>query len=454
MPDTRDVSSHVLRPPEAVLEISNTLERQGFDTWCVGGAVRDALLGLPNSDWDIATTATPGEVRQLFRRTVPVGEAHGTIGVLDRANVMHEVTTFRRDVTTDGRHAEVVFGASLDEDLARRDFTINAIAYKPSTGVLHDPFGGRADLTRGMIRAVGDPEARMREDRLRALRGIRFAARFDFEIDPATWQAIVSSAAQLTRLSAERVSQEIEKTMEQVRRPARALRLWKESGALATLVPALAGIDDITVGSLDCLPVPSGQRADQRKWNRVSALFFGLGEKQAYAAAMALRFSTARAKWIAHLAESWERIGPVLPRGAMDATRASVTPADVDVRRWVSIVGRTQFADFWRIVAARWAAERASPRVDWLAPNSLFQSPPPAATVRSLHRRGLRIAYGNVPLEVGDLALDGNDLIQMGIPKGPKIREILNTMLDAVLSDPSVNTPERLRELIGAGRGG
>jgi tRNA nucleotidyltransferase (CCA-adding enzyme) len=427
MAGTAHVSSRVLRPPEAILEISDTLERHGFDTWCVGGAVRDAILGLPNSDWDIATTATPGEVRRLFRRTVPVGELHGTIGVLDRGNVMHEVTTFRRDVSTDGRHAEVAFGASLDEDLARRDFTINAIAFKPRTGVLHDPFGGQVDLAGRLIRAVGDPDARMKEDRLRALRGIRFAARFEFEIDPPTWNAITASAPFLTRLSPERVSQELEKTMDQVRRPARALRLWKDSGALATLVPALAGIDDITLGSLDCLPVPRGKRADQRKWNRVSALFWGLGEQAAFRAATALRFSTARAKWIAHLAGSWQQVS----RDFLDIT-------DIPLRRLVAVVGRTQFADFWRIAAARWTAARTTE----------------GATVRSVYRRGLRIAYGNVPLEVGDLALDGNDLIQMGIPKGPQIRQILNEMLDRVLEDPSQNDPELLGAWVRLRAGG
>lgn len=405
----------MLRPPTEVLEISDTLERHGFEAWAVGGAVRDALLGLPNSDWDIATTATPSDVRRIFRRTVPVGEAHGTIGVLDRANRMHEVTTFRRDVTTDGRHAEVAFGVSLDDDLARRDFTINAIAYQARTGTIWDPFHGQADLRHHLVRAVGNPEARMREDRLRALRGIRFAARFDFEIEPATWQAIVESAPYLGRLSAERVSQEIEKTMEQVRRPARALRLWKESGALATLVPALAEIDEVTLASLDCLPVPRGKRADQRKWNRVSALFFGMSGKEAYRAAMALRFSTARAKWIAHLAESW----------AQNADSVS------QIRRLVSSVGRTQFADYWRIVAARQAAVGQDRRIG-----------------REIYKAGLRVAYSNVPLEIGDLALNGDDLIQIGVPKGPQIREILTTMLDAVLENPTLNTRDHLRELL------
>ena len=144
---------------------------------------------------------------------------------------MHEVTTFRRDVKTDGRHAEVEFGASLDDDLARRDFTINAIAYSPTLDEIRDPFGGRRDLARTVVRAVGDPDARMREDRLRALRAIRFAARFGFTIDPATRRAIEASAPHLGRLSPERVKQELDKTMEQVRRPSGALRIWQRHGA-------------------------------------------------------------------------------------------------------------------------------------------------------------------------------------------------------------------------------
>src|SRR4051812_8075984 len=176
-----------LHPPEPVLEIAERLEGAGFEAWCVGGAVRDALLGHPHLDWDLATSAKPEEVRKLFghRRTIPIGIDFGTVGVLDRDGKMHEVTTFRRDVQTDGRHAVVEFGVSLEDDLARRDFTINAIAYSPRRDELRDPFNGRADLASKTLRAVGDADTRMREDRLRALRAIRFAARFDFTIDAA-----------------------------------------------------------------------------------------------------------------------------------------------------------------------------------------------------------------------------------------------------------------------------
>src|SRR6202140_4807967 len=144
-----------LDPPETVRSIAKRLEGAGFETRCVGGAVRDALLGHPHLDWDLATAAKPPEVRKLFKRTVPIGVEFGTIGVLDHDNVMHEVTTFRKDVMTDGRHAVVEFGASLDDDLARRDYTINAIAYSPSKRMLYDPFEGRADLARRVVRAEG-----------------------------------------------------------------------------------------------------------------------------------------------------------------------------------------------------------------------------------------------------------------------------------------------------------
>src|SRR6476661_3284223 len=240
---------HNLKPTRSVLDIARRLEAAGFEAWCVGGAIRDALLGGHPLDWDLATTATPKQVIDLFgrRRTIPVGIEFGTVSVLDEEGVAHEITTFRRDVKTDGRHAEVEFGVSLDDDLARRDFTINAIAYRPKTQELRDPFDGQGDIERRLVRAVGDAEQRMREDRLRALRAIRFASRYHFGIEPATLAAIESSAPFLTRLSAERVQQEIVKTMEQVERPSAAFRVWRDTGALAALVPTLATLDDIAL---------------------------------------------------------------------------------------------------------------------------------------------------------------------------------------------------------------
>jgi tRNA nucleotidyltransferase (CCA-adding enzyme) len=271
-----------LKPPGAVHRIAQRLEDAGHETWCVGGAVRDALLGYRHLDWDLATAATPKQVRKLFPRTVPVGIDFGTIGVLDDAGIMHEVTTFRRDVRTDGRHAVVEFGASLEDDLARRDFTINAIAWSPTRRELADPFGGRQDLARRMIRAVGEPDERMREDRLRALRGIRFAARLGFTIAPETWEAIARSAPHLGRLSAERVKQELEKTMEQVERPSEALEMWRRSGALGTLIPVLEHTAASTFASLDALTKPrGGPRNDERRVLLITAAFLDLPHDEA-----------------------------------------------------------------------------------------------------------------------------------------------------------------------------
>src|SRR5688572_4577675 len=160
---------HPLELPPEIIEIADTLERAGFEAWCVGGALRDALLGGHRDDVDLATNARPEDVQRIFPKTIPVGLKFGTVGVLDRRRQMHEVTTFRRDVTTDGRHAVVEYGATLEEDLARRDFTINAMAYRPRDALWRDPFGGALDLTAKVVRAVGVPEERFREDYLRIL---------------------------------------------------------------------------------------------------------------------------------------------------------------------------------------------------------------------------------------------------------------------------------------------
>jgi len=224
--------------PDDVLRIARTLEDAGYEAWCVGGAIRDTLLGEPNTDFDVATAATPEVVQRLFKHTVPVGERFGTVAVRT-AQRYHEVTTFRRDVETDGRHAVVQFGASLEEDLARRDFTINAIAFHPLKHEWRDPFHGRADLERRLIRAVGDPTARFREDYLRILRGIRFVARFDFKTEPLTWTAAVEAVPGLANLSAERVREEWFKGLRTARSVRRLVDLWWAVGAAAVWIPEL-----------------------------------------------------------------------------------------------------------------------------------------------------------------------------------------------------------------------
>ncbi len=419
-----------LNPTRSVLDIAARLEAAGFEAWCVGGAIRDALLGDHPLDWDLATPATPEQVREIFgrRRTIPVGIEFGTVSVLDDAGVPHEITTFRRDVQTDGRHAVVEFGASLDDDLARRDLTINAIAYRPHTRELRDPFDGQGDIARRLVRAVGDPDERMREDRLRALRAIRIASRYGFEIEAATLEAIASSAPHLTRLSAERVQQEIVKTMEQVERAGSAIRLWRDLGALAVLVPSLAGITDVALDALDRLPRGrGGSRSSQRTSNRLAGLFLDAGAAQARGALVDLRFSKHETNWAAGMAERWERLGGPIA----EALRENV-PDDATVRRWLSALGRLQAGPFLRIALARWESARAA-----------GGDAPSALAVRSLHRRMARSRFTDA-LDVGDLAIDGNDLRRAGIPVGPMYAKILNRLLELVLEDPARNTPEAL----------
>jgi tRNA nucleotidyltransferase (CCA-adding enzyme) len=420
-----------LHPTPSVLAIAARLEEAGFEAWCVGGAIRDALLGGDPLDWDLATSATPTQVRELFgrRRTIPVGIEFGTVSVLDEAGVPHEITTFRRDVRTDGRHAEVEFGASLDEDLSRRDFTINAIAFRPRTGEVRDPFGGQGDLRAGVVRAVGDPEQRMKEDRLRALRAIRFASRYEFAIEPSTLAAIRNSAPHLTRLSHERVQQELLKTMEQVHLAGGALRTWRDVGALEVLVPPLASVSELTLATLDALPRDGdgGRTTPQRTSNRVAALFLEVAPATARRALSGLRFSKHETNWSTEIVERWHALG-----GEMAVALPARAPTDVQVRRWLATLGRMHAGAFLRVACARWSVMRTA---------GLFV--PSAAAVRSLHRRMRRSMFRD-PIEVADLVIGGDELRSAGIPPGPIYAKILRALLELVLEDPARNTPDAL----------
>ncbi len=200
-----------IRLPENVTGILRTLEERGFEAFAVGGCIRDSLLGRVPEDWDITTSARPEEIKAAFRRTVDTGIAHGTVTVMI-GDESYEVTTYRIDGEyLDGRHpSEVVFTDAVSEDLRRRDFTINAMAYNESRGLL-DLYGGREDLKRGIIRCVGDPDERFGEDALRILRAVRFAAQLDFDIDAATRNAVSNHAPRLKAVSKERILTELTK---------------------------------------------------------------------------------------------------------------------------------------------------------------------------------------------------------------------------------------------------
>lgn len=410
------------------------LRNAGFETWCVGGAVRDAILGRLNQDWDIATAAEPSAVQKLFRKVIPLGVEFGTVGVKDQYGVVHEVTTFRRDVLHDGRHATVEFGASFLEDLKRRDFTINAIAFDPIDERLYDPFNGRSDLEAKVVRAVGTPIDRFVEDRLRVLRGIRFAARFGFAIDPTTWDAMVSSGPHLGRLSAERVKQELDKTLEQAAKPSEAFLMWQQCGAFASLIPDLANVNERVLCAVDLQSRPNdamtAPRRQVRRQLRLATLFSGRPAKEAVRSLKALRSSNSEAAYIGSLIERWHKIEAEMARLISGFEMVS----DETLRRWAADIGRVRVRDFMRLAWARWGSERAA---------KIGRNTPPGHLVRDVYRRLLFIAW-NDPIEIADLAVDGDDLRGAGVPAGPYFGRILGALLMIVVKDPSANTRDFL----------
>lgn len=385
--------------PAEVAEIAQRLEAAGFETWCVGGALRDRLLGFASDDVDLATAAPPAEVQRVFQRTVAVGAKYGTIGVLDHRKVLHEVTTFRKDVATDGRHAVVEYGVSLDEDLARRDFTINALAYHPLRREWRDPFGGREDLRRRVVRAVGDPATRFAEDYLRILRAVRFAARFGFEIEPATWAAAVSGAPALRELSAERIREEWFKGLESARSVARLVALWHEVGAAGIWMPELER------------SYPFASEAPEPRDPIV--LTDGLcGDPAAVLArlrASGAEIDRARAVMRA----------PPEPEGG--------DSSPVVVRRWLAAVGD------------------AADDLALLAGYRLGSPAPWSTTLAEIRRRGDATSRSQ-------LAVSGNDLLADGVPVGPEVGRLLQRLLDMVVEDPARNTKETLLGLVRSWR--
>jgi tRNA nucleotidyltransferase (CCA-adding enzyme) len=390
--------------PSEVCSIIETLEEAGHEAWCVGGAIRDTLLGDGGNavDYDVATAAHPDEVVALFPHTVAVGLRYGTVGVLDRHRRLHEVTTFRHDVRTFGRQAEVAFGASLEEDLARRDFTINAIAYHPLRLEWRDPFDGAQDLDRKLVRAVGDPGARFQEDFLRILRAVRFCARLGFTIDRPTWDAGTEHIEGLRGLSAERVREEWFKGLRTAQAVSRLVGLWLSIGAAPIWMPELIGSDDARHGHTGADRVPGRDPVVLTALlclDPVSVLQRLKASNQDISRAVALM------------------AGPHEP-AAMD---------EGAVRRWLSAVGPAR-----EDLGALWEARHAA---TW----------PWAGTQQRILERGDALSRG-------DLAVGGDDLLAEGFDGGPALGRTLERLLEEVVEDPALNTHETLLRLARAWR--
>lgn len=231
------------------IEVVERLRAAGFQALWAGGCVRDILINQPPADYDVATDARPDQVMSLFRRTVAVGESFGVVRVIGPAGAGDvEVATFRSEGPYfDGRHPESVAFSSPEQDAARRDFTINGMFYDPIAGQVIDYVGGQADLEQGIIRAIGDPEARFAEDKLRLIRAVRFAARFGFAIDPQTRAALIRMAEQITVVAAERIAQELRRMLVHGSR-SRAMDLAFETGLVAAILPELVPMKGLFQG--------------------------------------------------------------------------------------------------------------------------------------------------------------------------------------------------------------
>ena len=437
-----------LEATQGLLAVVQGLRAAGHEAWAVGGAVRDRLLGQRPGDWDVATDALPERVRELFARTHPVGIEHGTVGVREAGETI-EVTTYRADVATDGRHATVRFGVSLDEDLARRDFTINALAWDPLAGELRDPFAGRADLERGVLRAVGDPDRRLPEDYLRVLRAFRFAARFGLEYEDRTRAALRRHARGVSRLSGERVRDELLKTLAQSRQPSRALADWQETGAMARLLPEVAvcfGVeqnrfhaDDVGAHTLMVVDHVHPRRA----FLRLVALLHDVGKPPTRVR------HPETGDWTFPL---HDRVGAELARQVLERLRFSnrhiergthlvrvhmdLFPAeasDAAVRRWIRRVGEAHVWDLYRLHLADWRGNR-----------NRGSERPLVERFRRVHA----VLAARDALAVRDLAIGGEDLIALGLSPGPLFGEVLAAALERVVEDPELNSRDRLLALV------
>lgn len=454
--------------PEA-LNVCFTLHAAGHDAVIVGGPVRDALLGEESMDVDIATSATPDEVRRIFGRvfTRGRGEAHGTVNVVGPSGRAYEVTTFRQDVETDGRHAAVRFTRDLVEDLGRRDFTINAIALRPGrdgSAEIVDPFDGVGDLRHNRLRAVGDPEKRFREDHLRILRAYRFAARFGLEIDGPTRAGMVAAMAGLERISAERIRDELTKLGEQGRSAEAVLAVllaMQQDGVFAIILPELEATVGVTQNEHHAFDVwrhtaeAAAKVAERSVGYRlfVAALLHDIGKPgmrkvdeggkvrfkghERLSAELAdgilrrLRFSNADREWIVEAVAQHMRLMHI-ERTVLEGDAAAGR------RALRNVMKDLQHITIEDLLALR-IADKAATGIAEKALKSEF-----IGRVRELLTE---IEAEATALRVRDLAVSGRDVMEiLGVQPGPVVGATLKGLLEAVVEGIVPNTREALLE--------
>ena len=430
-----------IRMDEGAAELLDTLHRAGYAAYVVGGCVRDSLLGLTPHDWDLCTSALPQQGMELFgeEKCIPTGLQHGTVTV-KQGGGLYEITTFRTEGTyTDGRHPdEVHFVPDVREDLARRDFTINAMAYNEKEGLV-DPFGGQADLQSGILRAVGVPHQRFTEDALRILRLYRFAARFGFSIDPPTAQAAQELCAHLDCVSVERIEEELAKLLS-----APAPAAYLDEKILGVVLPELSP-EALAAAKPVVDACPAGEQALPV---RLAALLLSLGEDGTRRTLRRLRCSNACIEETAVLVR--EVVSGVPGAFSSDTNRAIPSPALLPAATGSHPSGRSSEKLPARppvslnIYTRKLLGQYGLKTVQRLAALGTALQPEHAADFAALSELAERLDADGVCCRISQLAVNGRDLMAAGVPAGPGIRKVLEALLDGVIREEYPNERQAL----------
>lgn len=426
--------------PPLIARACEILSDAGFQAYVVGGAIRDSLLGLEPTDWDIATDARPEQVEAVFDRAIPTGKEFGTITVILEGNPV-EITTMRRDGPySDGRRPDyIILTDRLKEDLSRRDFTVNALAYDPQTKRIIDPFQGRWHLRRRILATVGDPEDRFREDPLRMLRLVRFQSTLGFKIDKKTRLSLPGLARLIAKVSPERILSELNRTL-LGRELFQGLQTLFTGGLMEHILPELSAGHTVSPGPshpYDLLghAMAAAHYAPPVLELRWAALLHDVGKLET------LKRDHARisAQWaediLRRLHGSNSLIHKVSTLIAHHMFSVHPHSSDREIRRFLAAVGTQTAFELVKLRQADMAGMNADPRmiIDF---------------GQSLEARFKELLTQKQALGIRDLAVDGHDLMQaLDLNPGPLVGEILRRLLEQVLEDPSLNQREQLLEL-------
>lgn len=434
-----------------VRNIISIIEEYGEEAYIVGGCIRDLIMDKKPKDWDIATSALPNEVVNLFNKmnfkVIELSKKHGTI-VLVKNDIEYEITTFRtEDEYTDHRHPDqVTFVTDLKKDLQRRDFTMNALAYSESKGLI-DLFDGQEAIKKGIIQCVGNPNERFKEDALRILRGIRFSAQLDFNIEKNTFKAMKEVNQLIKMVSMERIQSEFNKIILS-EHPSKGILFLREIGALEIIIPEIEAMYDfnqhnpnhhldVFYHSLEVL-----ENTPKDVYMRLAAIFHDIGKPVTF-----IRDSDGIGHFYDHEKKSSELAEKILKRMKYSNEIIEKTLKLIDEHMTIY---NNQFSE----KAVKRLMKRIEPAsIDQLANFQIADikataNPEKFQHVLALKERVEEIKKRKDPLTVKELAIDGNDLINLGISEGVIIGEILNYLLQEVLENPKLNNQKRLISIV------